>query len=651
MIINYSPSTNRTLGSIADVRSRGEIAFYLGAGVDKAIISDSCPNTDIKNWQELIYDLTPNIYKSGLNRLYDLIPNKYKSGLKRPWLKSTYDELAKWWPTEMAFYPKIRLGENSFHKKIRKILVKKINPIITETSYTWKLVSLLSSSNMIVTTNYTPYIEQALNIYLNKERPGYQLIVLNREDLPSFLFPQPEIDPKLIYFIYLHGRVTTLTKPILDSWGYNVIQNDDIHYQSFLNDLFSKRSVLTLGVSWTDIPIRNATAFVKRTKPYLGQHHLALMHHDGGDNKINFLNHSAGPYRYWSVAMRGCYGVDVVPFVNEAKEDLLDRILLLHKLSKPDKLNEKKLTEIAEFLDSQGDYESPLHHKWLKHSGTPKDDLKKIADKTISHVKSNPDFWPTAAKLEKHLRHHLYLYRQDDIEIRPQLWKAVSDASIKNPKLANDDPRLWFDLFIGKFELNQPLNPKIEKEWMVRISADRVLSDRIEFAQKVWLERPNKNLIPRLMDIGWESIAAKVALDCAKVNAKAEKPDHSKVYDQAVQGAQLAMAAGCRRRQVLGDVLSALWHRDPKEARSLILGRCLSDSDDLEQGLKDGLATAIIACNISANNDRKTVTLDGKDLDLWVKSAGLPYWDRKNVKDFWLKLVPKQIANTLQKIL
>ena len=228
--------------------------------------------------------------------------------------------------------------------------------------------------------------------------------------------------------------------------------------------MFTDRSVISLGISWSDQPLRSAAAFVQRTRPYLSKKHFALYFVRSDEEEvfgsIAHRHDSKGVARLWSNVMRSAYGVDILFVDEKTQSQVLQKFesdkhaqhcsnapaykQKLYEAENDHQRLSQVWQQIADFLDSCGDYESPLQHRFLRaFSGVDAPTSVAVADAThelaekllgfltsLLSLKNKKRFgtieWCIAARIERHLRHHLYLYRpRDESNIRQTLWQLL----------------------------------------------------------------------------------------------------------------------------------------------------------------------------------------------------------------------------------
>lgn len=583
-----SPTSLRSIGNVRASISDDRIAFLLGAGFDKAIIEDS------PDWSEVVSTL-------GLS----------KSGSKK---------IASQWPTELALLYKYQHpSKDAFYDNLKE----KINSNKMPSGGAIKVFrDSFSKCNLFITLNYSNTANHILCEILKKNGNGKRLYIYDREYLKTLegdWFPKKND----VYLIHLHGRCSDRSSPILDAWGYNVVSNDDMYYRRFLEDVFASRNVISFGVSWRDVPLRNSAAKVRLGRGYAARSHVMLDFRDDKKSKIASMKaQKMSDLRKsktdWRNAMRLAYGVEPIHYTDSEQKGLLS--LLTDKLDTP--VSATDFEPIANYLDKVGDYESPQQINFLESlstAGGGADPVTKVADGVrilseaiICALDKNCIDLVTAARIERHLRHHLYLYLPEDKCLRKGLWLAINNRVTYEER--GFDERLCFDHAIGKFEL------LIDKEKKQPTGFSPMFAKRFELASNIWkTDIPPKcydEMAKQLLLAGWEMMAAKVLGDdlqqqvryLAKEKAcKIDSGVRRKIMDLADRVANLARMSGATRRWIKADIIAAMWDTDPYAARQKLLSLHHSGNIDaaLEPGTYAGLLIALLVVEVNVIKDKK----------------------------------------------
>lgn len=669
----------------------------MGAGADILIARDFSPDESLlpPNWTRLISELSP---------FTDIVSTHRGT-------QTQVEALAQSWPAEAASLARWWSGDKAFQTDIRTRLddlkiIDRIKKGVPQGTSTYQMCQILLQSNLIITPNYSSYLVHALRTFDSNRH----IAVIDREDLPSLPFPESEKNPAVVFVIHLHGRCSARSFPVLDAWGYNILEHDDQVYLELLRRLFTDRSVVTIGVSWSDPPLRSAAAFVQRRRPYLSKRHLAFYfvspEQENIFGKIASKPDSKSVARLWSNAIRAAYGVDVL-FVNgDTQYNVLrqfgqrytenyaeDAMRVFRQRLYDAREDYRKLTdvwhEIADLFDSCGDYESPLQHRFLRvFSGVPfptaeavAEATHDLAEKLITFLQNGDKgttkrgvqegLWSIAARIERHLRHHLYLYRRrKPSQIRLALWQLLW-RSLPKSQWHDIPAQLRFDFLLGKFELQLQHVNLTKHQAKLGFLEDRFLN-----ASRIWSHPPGplsralvndksgqrrvanamEKLAVQLLDIGWESVAAKVMCDkmhflatiASTEGLTADHPSAKAIVEQATHASRVSRSAGCFRRQVKADSIGAMWAPDPLEGRVQLLGniRASEETKSVEPGLLGGLGGALLVCDLRArlNTGQSIKNLRRLTYDLFDE-AGL---DRAYIYEalkYWIPFTPASVIH------
>lgn len=628
---NYlHPVAKRALHNVRLHLQKGTAAFYLGAGVDRQLSIDAGGQSP--SWARLLADTSP-------------FPGATDAEL---------EIYARDWPTETALSARLRLGEEEFKNKITESSGYAFVPNLKK-PFTKEISSLLLMANLIVTPNYTSHILESLKLYIKEKglNNRKEVIVLTREDLASFQFPVAEHDPSRIFLIHIHGRCVERSSLIFDAWGYNVAVNDDPHYHRFLYNLFSYRSVIGVGTSWLDIPIRNQAALVFRTQSYQRPSHISL-DHCNSKSDCTKSNKPDSVKRKWSNAMHAAYGVRMI-VANTEKQGAILATLSGSETNLAASPKFSDIADIATFFDNCGDYESPIQQQWLlnnspsrtsSHAGRVKATVLKLYKTLLNRLKRDSSVWQIIARLERHLRHFHYLYVEADNRYHKELWDIL--AQKLNRRIWNStDEQVRFQFLIGQYELNRVLPDKI-KGFVI---GNRLYQKRLDLGKIIWQEKDIETLkrtALQLLDIGWEAMSAKLYLDIAMETAKNAYGDYDPrtsetILGLAFRGRDIARSTGCFRREVKAETLAAMWLPDPQESRIRILSKIRaaefhpSGSDKtlyknaavIEPALVAGLTAGLLASHV------RSLSLHFRtdpELDKKLKESVTPLLEEAGIK-------------------
>lgn len=657
---------SRTVGDLRYFLQQGQVAFYLGAGVDMQLTLDAGTKKS-PDWRKML--LLLNFSTEGVGRREEL------SRLDTPDGKLWNDYIEKW-PAEMAALARWRNGDKEFSNRISE-LIEDDSFLPKIEGGTEALCELFSYSNIIFTTNYANYVTKAMRIY----NPSVEYVVLDREDLEGFVFPEPAPKEKIktCYIVHIHGRASSKSFPILDAWGYNIAQSDDPSYLKLIETLFKNRHVITIGTSWSDAPLRNINGYLNRKYPYLGRSHLALLYETNLPNTPELIE----PHILWSNAMSAIYGVNFY-FVDSSTQTAALQTIV-DPLDMPRGVDD--LQGVADFLDSTGDYESQLQHLWLVDLGyqqNPKlseQDATKvgvgvIVDKLLPVLESDEIAdWMAATRIERHLRHQIWLYppfNKSVDQVRRQIWETLFQRfKINYHSLKSTDEHLLFDFLTGVFEIAQGSSSDIPE------FRDSVLQERLKIAEHIWKPIPSKenlaelvndlsnleNLAMRLLNSGWESMSAKIITDKAFLMAKAlikfeaemKKMDNPPfgyydILSDSRRAEGIARVTGCFRRRTKVDILDALWNKDPIKARSRLLaqlqsGTYGSSSMRIEPAMKSAIGIGLVVNQFRFDESGFRVNQAYDVARNTLEEAGINPKDALTVGNvnYWSGIVPSEM--------
>ena len=679
-MINQRTSIKRTIGGLRYLLEKGQVAFYLGAGVDKLLVNDAKRiNNNLKSppgWLQMLQELY--FYDQPLEKIHETFNLEEEEG--RRWI-----EFFNYWPAEIATFVHWVQGSKKFYKQISNFENGSFKANINDEGTTVSLCQLLSKSNIILTTNYTNYIAKSLR----KIYPKKEYIVLDREDLSGFIFPEsvPCEDIKTIYIIHIHGRYSSKSFPILDAWGYNIAQYDDNSYLDILESLFRSRHVITLGTSWFDIPLRNTAGYINRKYPYLGRLHLGFYYREDFPKSLHGIDTKVA----WSNTMNAIYGVNFI-FVDDTTQKEA-----IQSLNEPLRTPQRpiKLCEIADFLDSTGDYESPLQHSLLIQLGheenhtlgeynAAKLGVKMIIRNLRSILDSdNVTDWEIAVRIERHLRHQIYLYpptASNPNNLRREIWEVLFNNFKRNyERLIKLDEHLLFEFFTGVYEIAN------ESSEYIPCFKDNNLNKRIEIAKSIWeplpksegmnIEKLKKKIDSlecigmKLLKMGWESMSAKVFSDKAFMIAKGINTffNESKnlniddnfvlsyidVLNETKRSEEISKVTGYLRRRIKVDVLEAIWNKEPKTARNRLLAQLQLKSQaisnmQIEPAMKNAIGIGLVVNQFrfeELQSDSKPVYETACNT---LEEAGFPYPDdvlNEGNLNYWKEIIPKEISS------
>lgn len=669
----------RTIGELRNLINEGRVAYYLGAGIDTQFSKDA--NIDSPpNWTNLVKSLYfLGQEKKEYEKLFDATTEE-----GRNWISFLEN-----WTSEIATSVRWKIGDRQFSAKIKNFEDTNFSAEINN-NQTLQLCKLLTKSNIIITTNYTKYIRKALEKFDSTK----EYISLNREDLEGFVFPEP-ISPdliKTIYIIHIHGQSSYESFPILDALGYNIAQFDDNNYTKILENIFLNRNVITIGSSWTDIPLRNVAGIINRKYPYLSRAHLGIYYLP----KIPTPVLDSNPKITWMNSMNALYGVNIVCVDKEEQEKIL--IELNKSISFPN--NHSNMEEVAEFLDSTGDYESQYQHQWFLELGRIDNNINDDEQSAVKNgveifsdaynaflhkdTSLNEGDWIIAGRIERHLRHHIYLYPPSGTnskELRENIWNFLFDCYCKNNYSRKiKDEQLHFDFLTGLYEIR-----KKSDGFKLPLLKNDLLRKRLILSKDLWNDLPNftgisdftteldglEKLGIDLLELGWESMAAKVLADKVSYMAKGYCHFESKgewgsrntpvfsrldILSEAKRVGEIAKVTGCIRRRIKSDILFALWNEDPRISRNRLLAQLQSNGNAdsnmrLEAAMKNAIGIGLVFCHLRlAQQDinSKTNIFDEAKESLFTAGFKRPEkaLSKGNI-NYWGQFIPKEIQKSV----
>lgn len=606
------PRARRLLADLAYTladrnRTGSRIALLIGAGVDRQL-------TGRELWAGFLKKLAQESDMSEIER-------------------EALASVAGDWPVEAAEALRISMGRAGYREAL-KGLTSHTHP--KESGMAGSLANLINKGiDLIVNFNYTRDLEEAIE----SEETGREVVVIQRGHLPGWEKPDL-LSPKkgTIHLLALHGRADDrlgeISGVVLDRQSYDEAVFSDFHYSDLLSRLFQDYTILSLGLSWNDVVLRNAAARVHHASPLYGRTHAAFFpasHENPERPKLDPRRVDLWRER----SLMAAYSVRPL-FYRASGEDhselvgALDNFCQMYDdatafsegaIDLPGWLDFDLLSPIADRLDLCGDYESLLHRWWFsKNWGSLCGLLKKAHSLPV-----RPTQWLVLARLERHLRHYVWVYEDPERrkQERQEVWYilaemgrnlAVRDPSIFDPATLgdaigpsrNNGSRGLFEFAIGAYEIfpDQAATSEVIEFWRDRLRSvtDAQLQGRVEVAKLVWKETTGRSAdelrqLRRLaLASGWEAMEAKVALDLCECmfREKASRPSRAKLRDlpeevrhglllYAKDAREVARVAGSARRE-LGAVALGSLITDPETAEADLIGVYQGFSKRLEAG-------------------------------------------------------------------
>jgi hypothetical protein len=368
-------------------------------------------------------------------------------------------------------------------------------------------------------------------------------------------------------------------------------------YGDFLTQLFERWTVLALGTSLSDPPIRFAASLARFRRPELSRTHVWI------DKTV-----ADEPYRWHSRATFISCAVRRIECSSHAESAQLAEALSLESLPNladaRSRISAGDYKALADVLDSAGDYESRFQRSLFRnHSFT----------RGLCTALLSCDDAMLLARLERHLRHHAQLIqpRSISVRIRKALWLRVVALIGADPAAARtiqDNPRLHLDFLLGGFEVGEV--PELNRFARPFVTpSDPLFASRLARADQIWTPRdrdPRRfgDLKMWAAEVGWEAMEAKATFDQARAQAESAittSPSNlsARAVDEVISIAgtslRAAQYAGTLRRVVGSLIIQSLWlHFDNAEAKAVLRSAVALAQRNLtlEKTLTDALAWA-----------------------------------------------------------
>jgi hypothetical protein len=266
--------------------------------------------------------------------------------------------------------------------------------------------------------------------------------------------------------------------------------------------------------------------------------------------------------------------------------------------------------------------------------------------------------WKMVARVERHLRHHRFLYfggRED--QGRKTLWSELARGA-SSEALEECDDRLAFDFLVGRYEL-QPDSPPGLDSLIAEIQKNPLFVQRFQLAHEIWQpsggNREQFDLRDKLLQAGWESIAAKVAGDgvaekALRVDGQSKTPSEKARIAVLADGAEgLARAAGSFWRHFKPAVLKAFWSSRPEIARLELLSKMNSAREVANPMLLSGLVAGLVVCELRINDLKRTGGHDisTENLITMLEEVGLQHeYLGAAFNSYWDRYVPPEVIES-----
>jgi hypothetical protein len=559
-----SPRARRTIAELTTALSENSsVALMVGSGVDSGLRGRPI-------WSELIDQLARRggIHPSGAGALA---------------------RVASKWPVEAAEALRGAIGSRKYNEAIKAFVAHRAaeHPPLANALRTL----VRRGVRVIVSFNYTSDLVDALHA-----RKGIRVRVIQREDLSAWN-PQQLLSPpeNHVHLIALHGYVDHHSNQdpnfLLGRRSYDDAVLHTPYYNELLKRLFQDFTVLTLGLSWSDVPLRNAAAQLLLEFPIAAKVHAAVLSHGSYPEDVwqerGFVNsYSVRPLFYDAPGNQHHQAASVLCTV---ARDVTPAPSLGSRAS------DAELNALADMLEQWGDYESGPQCDWMAEHWASL--ANAVLERQLKEIDSAT--WLALAHIERHLRHFVWFYlpQASRVEFRRRLWEQVALLRAHIPgapplnsvgfltSLATEvttdgnSSRGYFEFAIGAFEVQYEgaagAPSRVMRGWQkalryfARVHPTSILAERVAIARQLWRvgKKPGIRQLKRLRQQAvaceWEGIEAKIALDVAQqtfAEAKALQPDEcprkwrekerSAVLTAAEDARIAARTAGCLRREV-----------------------------------------------------------------------------------------------------
>jgi hypothetical protein len=506
------------------------------------------------------------------------------------------EDVAAAWPMEAAEALRLTLGPGDFAKELRITLPDVPGSDLRASSLAAAISKLVEAGvRLIVSLNYTDDLAKALKLRL----PELAIRVIDRAELSAWPLGDLLDPPRdQVHMLKLHGSVPSTGAAaapsiVLDRSSYDAALSAETPYRGILGRLFEDFTVLSVGVSWVDVPLRDAAAQARRRLPVARPMHYAARPRSGN-----------GARDWWEErALTASYGLRPLYYANHDEvPEILTSIAGLADPNSPPADN-ASLDEVAAWLDEVGDFESQQQSAWFADNWPKVSDLVRDACEATTLT---PDRWFAAARAERHLRHFIWFWLgpKERTAYRNNLWETVAEAWGNLPpsetgKLWQDEriavalewdahpsddmqDRVLLEFALGAYEIyGKDVHRKGPAAlWLARLDRVRqhsrrnsIAAHRINVASKVWATAPGIHLLEAARNACWESMEAKIALDIAQKKfldtagspsaPKSHTPrdwrgaDRDRLWRECDHVRELSRVAGSNRREAGAIVLAS----------------------------------------------------------------------------------------------
>lgn len=567
-----SPRARRSLSQASNAltandNGQSRLALLVGAGVDQSLSSRP-------SWTELL---------ERLGRGFD-------GGPKDEGLATCAAD----WPTEAAEALRLTMGPKSFASALRDALPARPDHIAAASPLASAITGLVQRSlSVIVSLNYTDDLVLALQANLPDS-----ITVRTIDNVEMSAWPVGRIfapPTGVVHVLRLHGSLqitdsSVVPEIVLGRTSYDVMLAGDSPYKAILNRLFEDFAVLSIGVSWGDVPLRDAAAQARRRFPVARLTHYAARQHSGD-----------GRRDWWEErALASSYGLQPLYYLGHDENASIVEAILRLTDSAAGPAAGSDLAQVADWLDSVGDYESPQQSFWFAVHWV--EVVKRIEDACQLSVLT-PAHWLAMAGIERHLRHFIWNWLSQDerVEVRQDVWTTIAEAyariadgdgdhTWRNERLVEayegnlvtsgerHAARILFEFAIGAYEIfgQEAVNNVVAGSWVARLehlrgsSSGSVVSMRANIASRMWTPEVSADLLILTRKASWEGMEAKLVLDLAEKRFRAQIEDNpleaprdlsARVRDmlwmELDHAREISRVSGFSRREISATVLAS----------------------------------------------------------------------------------------------
>lgn len=522
-----SPRARRTLSSasagLAGANGRRSTVVITGAGMDKAL------NPNAPSWVTLIDQLAVDVAAYESEGLDDSAASEW--GVDQSVLQdrqanrrmSSVAVLSDQWPMEAAEAIRVSVGSKEF---LDRLTVEVANSRNVRSSAVGNTIAALSSLALrgvgcFLDLNYTDDVANALTVGL--AHAGVKVRISHLSTLQAHTLREVLEPPDgVVNVVKVHGSVpgkvfNEATGIILDRSSYARATAEGALYRDLLRRVFEDFQVVTLGVSWTDVALREAAAQAALKRPTSSLRHIVVR-----------LQESGAVAEWWRERMyASSYGAMSIAYLSHSEFPGVVTQIGESSARDHDRRRENSapsdgsaditpasdsMNDIADFLDGCGDFDSPLQSAWFG------DSFEDLAQTIRQEVQQSPpktaEQWLTYARIERHLRHFVWfrLPSKKRIQLRSDLWTSIAAAFDALRETEQDN--LWrpdavaycvagrgspidavahraaFDFALGQIEINPGGNAS--HTWGERVSSLREFDtvgtarDRIDVGHMIW---------------------------------------------------------------------------------------------------------------------------------------------------------------------